>query len=97
MKAQQQAVRVGHCGLLPETQIAPMTRVQIARDRAMAQTLAQAAVAGKTAVLLAGAAHVDPALGVPQHLPASLRVDCPGAPASSLPKKDYCDDLRRQT
>src|SRR5688572_4452129 len=71
LKAQQEAVRVGHCGLLPETRIGPMTRVQIARDRAMAQTLAQAAVAGKTAVLLAGAVHVDPALGVPRYLPAS--------------------------
>jgi uncharacterized iron-regulated protein len=95
LKAQQQAVRVGHCGLLPETQIGPMTRVQIARDRAMAQTLAQAAIAGKTAVLLAGAAHVDPALGVPQHLPSSLRVDSRSHPQQP-PRKDYCDDLRRQ-
>lgn len=95
LKAQQQAVRLGHCGLLPETQIGPMTRVQIARDRAMAQTLAQAAVAGKTAVLLAGSAHVDPALGVPQHLPPSLRVSS-RAHAPQPPKKDYCDDLRRQ-
>jgi uncharacterized iron-regulated protein len=95
LKAQQEAVRVGHCGLLPESQIGPMTRVQIARDRAMAQTLAQAAVAGKTAVLLAGAAHVDPALGVPQHLPGSLRIDSRSHPPEP-PKKDYCDDLRRQ-
>lgn len=95
LKAQQQAVRQGHCGLLPETQIGPMTRVQIARDRAMAQTLALAAVTGKTAVLLAGAAHVDPALGVAQHLPPSLRVDS-RAHTPQPPKKDYCDDLRRQ-
>jgi uncharacterized iron-regulated protein len=95
LKAQQEAVRVGHCGLLPETQVRPMTRVQIARDRAMAQTLAQATVSGKTAVLLAGAAHVDPALGVQQHLPTSLRVDSRAHPPQP-PKKDYCDDLRRQ-
>lgn len=95
LKAQQQAVRLGHCGLLPETQIEPMTRVQIARDRAMAQTLAQAAVAGKTAVLLAGSAHVDPAMGVPQHLPPSLRVSSRAHPPQA-PKKDYCDDLQRQ-
>lgn len=95
LKAQQQAVRVGHCGLLPETQIGPMTRVQIARDRAMAQTLAQATVAGKTAVLLAGAAHVDPALGVPQHLPSSLRVTS-RSHKPQPPKQDYCDDLRRR-
>jgi uncharacterized iron-regulated protein len=95
LQAQQQAVRVGHCGLLPESQIGPMTRVQIARDRAMAQTLAQAAVAGKTAVLLAGAAHVDPALGVPRHLPPSLRVSS-RAHAPQPPKQDYCDELRRR-
>lgn len=95
LKAQQQAIRVGHCGLLPESQIGPMTRVQIARDRAMAQTLAQAAVAGKTAVLLAGAAHADPALGVPQHLPPSLRVTS-RSHTPQPPKKDYCDDLRRR-
>ena len=43
---------------------------QIARDRAMAQTLQQAARPGKTVVLLAGSGHVDPRLGVPRHLPA---------------------------
>src|SRR4051794_39511694 len=32
LKAQQQAIRRGHCDMLPETQIQPMTRVQIARD-----------------------------------------------------------------
>jgi len=36
---QQQRVRDGHCGLLPESQIGPMTRVQIARDIAMADTV----------------------------------------------------------
>ena len=46
-QAQQQAIRQGHCDLLPETQIAPMTRIQIARDRAMAQTIAAAAAAGQ--------------------------------------------------
>ena len=95
LKAQQQAIRLGHCELLPETQIAPMTRVQIARDQAMAQTLSGAAVTGKTVVLLAGGAHVDPALGVPQHLPSSLRV-ASRVHAPQPPKKDYCDELRRQ-
>ena len=61
----------------------------------MAQTLARTAVAGKTAVLLAGAAHVDPALGVARHLPPALRVDS-RAHTPQPPKKDYCDDLRRQ-
>jgi uncharacterized iron-regulated protein len=95
LKAQQQAIRLGHCELLPETQIAPMARIQIARSRAMAQTLARTATAGKTVVLLAGAAHIDPALGVPQHLPPTLRVEA-RALAPQPPQKDYCEDLRRR-
>ena len=73
LKAQQQAIRVGHCDMLPESQIGPMTRIQIARDRAMAQTLSTLASPGKTVVLIAGARHVDRLLGVPKHLPAGLR------------------------
>lgn len=72
-KAQQQLIRSGHCDVLPESQIQPMTRVQVARDVAMAQTLAGAAVPGKTVVLLAGSGHADRALGVPQHLPKGLQ------------------------
>ena len=70
---QQQRIRSGHCDLLPESQIAPMTRMQIARDRAMAQTITEAAQAGRTVLLLAGHGHVAPALGVPQHLPPSFK------------------------
>ena len=51
-----------------------MTRIQIARDRAMAQTIGRVALAGRTVVLLAGHGHVVRSLGVPQHLPASLTV-----------------------
>lgn len=69
LKAQQQNIRLGHCELLPESQISPMTRIQIARDVAMAHTLTQAAVPGKTVLLLAGNGHVDRTLGVVQHLP----------------------------
>jgi uncharacterized iron-regulated protein len=74
LKAQQEAVREGHCRLLPESQIVPMTRIQIARDRAMAQTLLKARVSGKTVVLVSGAGHSAKALGVPQHLPSDLAV-----------------------
>ncbi len=73
LKAQQQAIRLGHCGLLPEGQIGPMTRIQIARDQAMAQTLQAATMPGKTVLLLAGAGHVDRGLGIPQYLPENLR------------------------
>ena len=72
LKAQQQAIRLGHCGLLPESQVGPMTRVQIARDQAMAQTLQAAAIPLKTVVLLAGSGHVDPSLGIPQYLPKNF-------------------------
>lgn len=74
LSKQQQRIRDGHCQLLPESQIAPMTRMQIARDRAMAQTIGKATLAGRTVVLLAGHGHVARSLGVPQHLPASLTV-----------------------
>ena len=72
LKAQQQRIRLGHCEMLPENQISPMTRIQIARDLAMAQTVVGASVAGKTVLLLAGAGHVDRFMGVPQHLPSNL-------------------------
>ena len=73
LKAQQQLIRIGHCNLLPESQITPMTRIQIARDITMANTLAQSALPGKTVLLLAGSGHADRLLGVPQHLPADLK------------------------
>lgn len=74
LKAQQQLIRSGHCNLLPESQVTPMTRLQIAKDITMANTLAQAALPGKTVVLLAGSGHADRHLGVPQHLPTDVRV-----------------------
>jgi len=107
---QQQAVRDGHCGLLPETQIVPMTRIQIARDRAMAQVALKARVPGKTVLLIAGAGHATKTLGVAQHLPTDLRVksirlvagEADHAPGydvlwrtPALPEKDYCASLRK--
>ena len=74
LKAQQQLIRIGHCNLLPEDQITPMTRIQIARDISMAAALAKAALPGKVVLLLAGSSHADRLLGVPQHLPATLQV-----------------------
>ena len=111
-KAQQQLIRQGHCDLLPEGQITPMTRIQIARDRRMADTLAKAAQKGKVVVLNSGSVHADKQLGVPQHLPAGLQVKSvrllaggqvlPGEtfdgvwPTEALPDKDYCAGLRQQ-
>ena len=72
--AQQDAVREGHCKLLPESQIIPMTRIQVGRDRAMAQTIVKARQPGKTVLLIAGAGHAVRTLGVPQHLPDDVKV-----------------------
>lgn len=108
--AQQQAVREGHCELLPEAQILPMTRIQIARDRAMAQAVLKARRPGKTVLLIAGAGHATKALGVPQHLPTDVRVKsvqllageraaAPGFDTAwrtpALPARDYCAALRK--
>ena len=72
LQEQQQRMRDGHCGLLPESQITPMTRVQIARDIAMADTVRAARQPGRTVLLVAGNGHVHRALGVPLHLPPDL-------------------------
>jgi len=109
-QAQRQAVREGHCNLLPESQIVPMTRIQVARDRAMAQTLVKAAQPGRTVLLVSGSGHANRALGVPQHLPIELKAksvrllagDGPGADfdavwrTPALPAKDYCASLRER-
>lgn len=68
LQRQQEAIRDGHCGLLPQSQIAPMTRVQLARDRSLAQTAIQALRPGQTVLLIAGNAHLQRDLGVPRHL-----------------------------
>ncbi|MES1266024.1 MAG: ChaN family lipoprotein, partial [Variovorax sp.] len=104
--AQRDAVRSGHCNLLPESQIAPMTRIQIARDRAMAQAVVKARVPGKTVLLVSGAGHGNKQVGVPQHLPTDVSVKAvrmragppDGAdrafdavwPTPALPETDYC-------
>eukprot|EP01036_Dinobryon_divergens_P018480 gene18480-25174_t len=69
---QYQAIRDGHCGLLPESQIAPMARIQIARDASMARTAQETLRPGQTVLLVAGAGHVLRHLGVPTHWSAHL-------------------------
>jgi uncharacterized iron-regulated protein len=96
---QREAIRAGHCDLLPEAQVAPMTRIQLARDRQMAEVVAASVQPARVVVLLAGGGHVDPAIGVPRWLDASgLRPEAVAAvrwPAQP-PARDYCADLRRQ-
>lgn len=65
-------IREGHCGLMPESRIPAMTRIQIARDRSMAETLASLAEPSRHVLLLAGGQHVRRSLGVPRQLPAAL-------------------------
>jgi uncharacterized iron-regulated protein len=69
LQQQRAAIRSGHCDLLPEGQIAPMTRIQIARDQAMARNILAQLAPGKTVLLVAGNGHVRRDLGVPLHLP----------------------------
>jgi uncharacterized iron-regulated protein len=73
------AVRSGHCGLLPDSRLPGMVRVQIARDDAMARVVAaalRAAPSGSTVLLLTGAQHASHDRGVPRHLAAN-GVDLP--------------------
>ncbi len=71
---QREAIRMGHCNLLPAESLQPMLRVQLARDASMAKTIIDAQATGKTVLLIAGGGHVLRDLGVPTYLPASLRV-----------------------
>jgi uncharacterized iron-regulated protein len=106
------AVRSGHCHLLPAAQEPGMVRIQIARDRSMASVAAaalQAAPADATVLLLAGAMHASRVHGVPLHLPPTLplRVVLFGAAGDGLvaderrsalllPQPDACESLRKR-
>ena len=80
---QEHRIRDGHCNALPDAQIRPMTRIQIARDRAMADTLAAARQPGRTVLLIAGNGHVQRGLGVPAHLPSGMQTKVLSAQAES--------------
>jgi uncharacterized iron-regulated protein len=69
LQRQQDAIREGHCQMVPATQIPPMTRIQIARDRRLALRAISALQPGRTVLLIAGNGHVQRDLGVPRHLP----------------------------
>lgn len=76
-----QALREGHCGLLPEAQVPGMLRIQIARDRAMAEVIAQRldiAPPERLVLLLAGEQHASRDSGVPWHLLSSGRLPAAG-------------------
>ena len=48
-----------------------------------------------TVVLVAGSGHVDPAIGVPLHLPRGLNVKPVMLPGEDT-GKDYCAELKQQ-
>lgn len=112
LQRQRENIREGHCGLLPESQIAPMARIQLARDRAMAQTAMQALRPGQTVLLVAGNQHVRRDIGVPRHVPPGQALQVvvsqsgevqPPDPAADrvwktapVTPKDHCAELRQQ-
>lgn len=74
---QLDAIQQGHCGLLPESQFAPMARIQLARDESMAKVTEYAVreltQPGQTVLLVAGRGHVRSDIGVPTWLPVDLK------------------------
>lgn len=60
-----EAVRIGHCGYLPEADVPRLVDVQTARDAELARSLAEAARSADGAVLVAGEGHVRRDWAVP--------------------------------
>ncbi len=96
------AIRAGHCDMLPTTQLEPMARAQVARDLEMADTLLSEArhttARGKTVVLLAGSGHLDLMLGVPfqlQRLAPDMPVRIQFWPREDT-GQDYCAQFKQQ-
>lgn len=88
---QRKAIRSGHCDLLPERQITPMARIQLAKDARMAATVQTQLQAGKTVLLIAGRGHVLRSVGVPTWLPAQLGTTIAIAQAGALTQADAAD------
>ena len=86
---QLDAIKDGHCGLLPESQFAPMARIQLARDESMAKITANAVQqlvrSGQTVLLVAGRGHVRSDIGVPSWLPSDLQPKVAIVKADSSP------------
>jgi len=68
---QQEAIRLGHCNLLPPNMIQPMSRAQIARDVWLAKLISEYASRG--VVLVAGNGHIRRDVGVPRWLSDDLQ------------------------
>ncbi|MBF5002762.1 ChaN family lipoprotein [Diaphorobacter caeni] len=72
LQIQIDAIKEGHCNLLPESQFQPMARIQLARDERMARVVTSAVTANRTVLLVAGHGHVRTRVGVPTWLPRDL-------------------------
>ena len=92
LQRQHEALRDGHCGLLPPSQIAPMARVQIARDASLARAAQEALRPGQTVLLLAGGGHVLRSLGVPTHWPQEIQSKVVLAQSGQAPAAIKFDD-----
>lgn len=79
------AMADGHCGLLPESRLVPMLRIQRARDASLAQAVQDAHAPGRTVVLVAGHGHVQRSLGVPMWLPPDFKQKVAIAQAGQAP------------
>ncbi|MBK0112401.1 MULTISPECIES: ChaN family lipoprotein [unclassified Delftia] len=94
---QLDAIREGHCGLLPDTQLVPMARIQLARDASMAEVARAAVKPGKTVLLVAGRGHVLRGVGIPSWLPeaAGAKVAVAQAGETSVAQASDVDWLQK--
>lgn len=94
---QLDAIREGHCGLLPDSQLAPMARIQLARDASMAEVARAAVKPGKTVLLVAGRGHVLRGVGIPTWLPeaAGAKVAVAQAGETSVAQASDVDWLQK--
>ncbi len=68
-RALEASIRDGHCGLLPESAIAPMAAAQRSRDAQMARAIVEVhRRSGLPVALLAGNGHQRRDIGVPRYL-----------------------------
>ena len=102
----EQALREGHCGMLPESRLPAMLWVQYTRDRHMAQVLDALRTPGRQVLLITGSGHARRDSGVPLHsrgptFSVGLGSDDAAAhdlpwPSATGPETDHCAALRQQ-
>lgn len=76
----EQEIRDGHCGMLPQSALPPMVRIQRGRDAAMAAVLAEGIRTNGQTVLIAGTGHTRRDHAVP----AVLAIQAPQTRVFSL-------------